>query len=451
MSTGLKMFGVILLREKYLSKKWYIVSAILLYYLVIKFTRHFSLQTYGFDLSAFDYALSNWSSSPPFFTPFFGKSYLSEHFFPSLVLVLPFHLLLPHPETLLVLQAVMVAAAGIPFYSAIHKLTKSDLSAVVYTAAFLLNPWMLRGMAFDFHIEMIQPLAIALIFYGIVSEKKWVFVSGLIILFGSKENQWLSGVVLGLVMIAYKSKRSMGIITLLISIVTAVFVLFFWAPTESGSAFNYYLQRYSPYGNSPFKILFHIVTHPALLFSEESGALFLKLILRCGILSVISPFSLPALPEFFIHTLSFGSQQKNLQLYYSAAVVSWVFVGSAFGFSVVRIVVSSMSARLLLLVIIASVSFLPFGKITKEKLEVIALVKSIPPGCRVVGENELIPHLKKQNRIRVVEFVNIYADNWDYVILNHIRHTELFRDLSSNGLFKIERTLKSYVLLKKNN
>ncbi|MBL8026338.1 MAG: DUF2079 domain-containing protein [Fibrobacteres bacterium] len=431
----------------------YIIAiTVAVYYLALKFTRHYSLQTFGFDLSAFDYALANWNHSTSFFTPFFGKSYLSEHFFPSLVLFLPFHLIYPHPETLLCLQALMVAAAGIPFYKGVFRLTGCSISATAFTLAFLMNPWIIKGVAFDFHLEMLQPLAIAMIFYSLTAKRHAVFVFSMIVLLGTKENQWMSTLVLGLVLIFYRGKRVYAVSAILLSLLTCLLVLKVWSDPDRGTALAYYMQRYSPYGTSPFAIAGHFITHPHHMFTVESWTLFIKLILRTGILSILTPLSLPALPEFLVHTLSYGAQQRNLQLYYASAVVPWLFAGSAFGFATIRRVLSNRSALIVsLMIVILSVSFTAPAAVTAESREVIKLIKSIPQGSNVSAENELIPHLKRQKDLREIKFINQDYFRWKYIVLDIRKRESIIIHMDSNSLFQRSDSSGFYLLYTKKN
>jgi uncharacterized membrane protein len=97
----------------------------------IKFSQHYTFRTGAFDLSMYDYALSNTLKGNFMYTPWLGRSYFSEHFAPILLLLLPFYWVHDRATTLVVIQALITVLAAIPLY----KLAIAKLSVLLLLAA----------------------------------------------------------------------------------------------------------------------------------------------------------------------------------------------------------------------------------------------------------------------------------------------------------------------------
>jgi uncharacterized membrane protein len=99
---------------------------------------HQRFGTNAYDLSVFDYALSNLGAGSGTFVPFMGRSLWSDHAMPTLAALLPVYWLAPGPMALLVIQMIAVLAAALLLW----RLTRARLSPVVAAAilfAFLFS------------------------------------------------------------------------------------------------------------------------------------------------------------------------------------------------------------------------------------------------------------------------------------------------------------------------
>src|SRR5262249_44243717 len=80
-----------------------------------------------------------------------------DHFSPLLLTLLPLYLLDEGPRGLLIVQAAIVVASGVPLFLAARALLGGRATALGITIAYFGNPFLVRGLLYDFHIEMWVP------------------------------------------------------------------------------------------------------------------------------------------------------------------------------------------------------------------------------------------------------------------------------------------------------
>jgi uncharacterized membrane protein len=140
-------------------------GAIFVYIILFSF---FCLKKYyNFDYSAFDLAIFN----QVFFNTAEGRwfdmtinlnSYLADHFTPIIFLLLPIYKLIPRPETLLILQTIILALSAWPLYKIASCVTKNNLFALSTSLLWLCNPFVHNANIFEFHL---LPLAVFFLFW----------------------------------------------------------------------------------------------------------------------------------------------------------------------------------------------------------------------------------------------------------------------------------------------
>ena len=309
----------------------FLFAVFFIIYLSIKFNRHFSLHTFGYDLSAFDYAYYNAIHGDFLYSPFFGKSYLQEHFFPSMILVLPFYALNQHVETLLVLQSLFVAATIFPFYAIVRHFAGNDIAALIFTTALMMNPYMVAGVEFDFHIEMLQPLLFSMVILCALKKRIVLYSIFLLLFILTKENEWITAIALSVSIFILLKDRRLSAITILLGIISGVFIMIYIKHGHQ-AAFPKYLKRYAEYGQTTSDVILFILSHPKVLVSENNFHQAAKLLLTVSLLPLFSPMTFAAIPDFLVHALSAARQQKLFQLYYAAGIITMLFISGAFAY-----------------------------------------------------------------------------------------------------------------------
>jgi uncharacterized membrane protein len=139
-----------------------VMAAYAIFMVAFTLPRHQAHLTFGYDLGNVDQAIWNTLHGRPLgLTTVPGMTTrLGLHFEPLLFLVAPFYLIHSGPETLLVLQAVIVALGALPvFWLARDQV--GEWPAVAFAAVYLLFPALQAANCFDFHALTLSPTFLA--------------------------------------------------------------------------------------------------------------------------------------------------------------------------------------------------------------------------------------------------------------------------------------------------
>ncbi|MGN0551292.1 MAG: DUF2079 domain-containing protein [Acutalibacteraceae bacterium] len=97
-------------------------------------------------------------------------SHFGVHFSPFYYVLLPFYMLCPRPETLLVIQAAFVAAGVIPVVLICRKLKLSQSVTAICSLMYLFFPALANGCLYDFHENKFLTVLIMWAMYFIISD-----------------------------------------------------------------------------------------------------------------------------------------------------------------------------------------------------------------------------------------------------------------------------------------
>lgn len=140
-------------------------------------------QSYAWDLGIFDQVLYStlhgrflYYTAELFMIP--SGSYFASHVSPILLVVLPFYAIYPSAETLLVLQAFVLASGAIPLYLLASDALEDKRIGMLFALLYLLYPPLQASNWFDFHTQIFLPLFLFSAYYFIKKEKwKLYFLS----------------------------------------------------------------------------------------------------------------------------------------------------------------------------------------------------------------------------------------------------------------------------------
>lgn len=267
--------------------------------------------TGAYDLGIFDQAVSSWAhfhlpvSSLKNSTENLPAHFdlLADHFHPILVLLVPTYWIWPHPATLVVDQALLLAASVLP----VHAFARRRLGPVVATGVCTLyatSIGMQSAVNFDFHEVAFAPLLIALTVER-ADRGKWTAAtfSCLLLLF-VKEDLGLLLPFVGL-LFAVWGQRRLG------AALASIGVLSFFVLTEEvmprlgAGAYEYW--TYNSLGSSPVSAARTTLLHPisTLRFATSGGRIYslLDVFVPFGPLPFFSPvflLSIPLLAERYL-------------------------------------------------------------------------------------------------------------------------------------------------------
>lgn len=339
------------------------ILAFAFFFSALAVQQHRTFQTNGLDLGNVDQAL--WNTAQGRFlnftlmTPIHSR--LALHVEPILLLLVPLYWLnLGGPETLLILQAAIVAIGAWPLYqlSIINGLplvtatgnqqsTLNNLSSILYLLssifhltfplAYLLLPTLESAVLFDFHAVTLSPTFLLFSFLALEQKHDRRFLFFALLAMACKEDMPLVVAMLGLYAGLAKQRWRLAALTLALS--AAWFsIAFFLIQPRFAAGGNIQLDRYAWLGTTPLEMLQTLLTQPVLVFNhlwhqvDLPGYLF-DLFFPTAFLALFSPLTLlPLLPTLAVNLLSDNPFTWRLEdFHYGAPLAPFLFISALYG------------------------------------------------------------------------------------------------------------------------
>jgi uncharacterized membrane protein len=397
-----------------------LTTALFAVYAAVSVLRHRAFETTAFDLGIFYDAVRHWAH---FSLPHvavkgvhagYGPNFdlLGDHFHPILVLLAPTFWVWPHPVTLLVDQAALLAVSAVPVWAYAHRRLGSAPAAHLVTVAYGLYWGLQTAVAFDFH-EI--AFAVPLIAFAIerVDARRWTQATVAIALLATvKEDLTVLVVFFGLY-VAVKGQRRLGAALVVYGAVAYVLVTKVAMPSLGGHPYAYW--SFDRLGPDLSSALWHMLAHPlstAHLFVSPAVKWHTELMLFApfALLAFASPLLLLAVPLLAERFFSSGQQYWVTAYHYSATIAPIVAMGAVDGLArVTRALPWRRAARVTLrfapvafaLTAVGLVAAFPLRELFAPRLWVgnahvsaaRAAVAAAPRGVVVVASDEVQPHL----------------------------------------------------------
>ncbi|MBE7470279.1 MAG: DUF2079 domain-containing protein [Anaerolineales bacterium] len=396
--------------------------------------QHRAFQTNGLDLGNVDQAL--WNTAQGRFlnftlmTPI--QSRLALHVEPILLLLVPLYWLnLVGPETLLIIQATVVALGAWPLYQL--SMVNDRLSTIhyplstIFPLAYLLLPTLESAVLFDFHAVTLSATFLLFAFLALEQKKDWRFLIFAFLSMACKEDIPLVVAMLGLY--AGLAQRRWRLAALTIGLSAAWFVVaFFLIQPRFAAGGNIQLDRYAWLGDSPSEMLATLLTQPALVFEHlwrkaDLPGYLTQLFFPTAFLALFSPLTLlPMLPPLAVNLLSDNPFTWRLEdFHYGAPLAPFLFISAIYGTRRVNewangrigewrmgeqfFAIRSFAILLFSLFLVFSIiyhyyrGFTPLARpfvwpeVTAHHQRLAALLSALPPDAPLFTQSNLAPHL----------------------------------------------------------
>ncbi|MGQ9530857.1 MAG: DUF2079 domain-containing protein [Candidatus Bathycorpusculaceae bacterium] len=446
---------------------------------IITLVRHYSFETSTWDLGIFSQACYTTLKGKLFYytaelyaNP--GGSIFGVHFSPILFGVLPFYALFPTPETLLIIQTIVLAVGAYPTFFITKRTLNSNRLGIIFSIFYLLNPLVYSINIFDFHPDsFFVPLALFSLYFFI--KEKWGFYFLFMLLgFLTKEFMPLGFLMFALGELLWERKQIHAWLkrkeqcpkkTLVLILTVIASLSWFLIATLLIRVFN----PNPPSGfaeGSPWEILGGNPLNPsswlkiggfnflgAIKFELQSKLFFL--------ITILAPFAfLPVfklsrfLPVLFWLLLAFLSNYApyyNLGFHYPALFIPFLILAAMEGFYnlCVRFRLDKSESRkiakkLLLVGVLSSLTFIfAFSPIVDIKFymisehdrkvaEALSWIKTLAPNASILTQYDLFPHISNMmdaylipppfaafKRDYYYEYANsLFDKNIDYIIID---------------------------------
>lgn len=255
-----------------------------------------------------------------------GTSRFAIHFEPILFPISLLYFFWPGPNTLLILQTLVVASGAFPAFWLARLRLRSDLAGVVIAALYLLYPAQQQATIFDFHaVTFTASLLLFTLYFLYTRRTVWLFVFAILSM-ACKEEIPLVIVFFGLWSILFQQRWRSGIILALLGVIwfTAAYVIM---RANSPAGHPLLISRYAGIGSNPGQMLFFIIRHPFSVLRtyviEYYHRIYLYILLApAAFLPLFAPWILIlALPSLAINMLSSDPNQFSGFFQYNAEIV----------------------------------------------------------------------------------------------------------------------------------
>ncbi len=450
----------------------------------LSIARHLSLSSGASDLGIFDQAIWNTTNGDILFSSLMGNmNLLGYHFYPILLLMVPFYKIWPNPIILLLIQSLLLSSAIIPLYLLSKNILKERLLIFAFIVSYVLSR-PLRGVGLsDFHTECFILPVLFWAYYFLIKRKNGLLFTAIFVLFISKEDTvfMVSGLGLyaGFAQKRYRIGAALCFLGVLMWFTMTKLVIPYFNP-----AHNYPYMNRLPFGLTYSENLKMIIDNPGVVLkffiTQPKVEYCLKLFGPLGFMPLFSPphyilIGIPLLKNLLPEANFSGFY--NITSHYTASIIPFIYISAIYGAAWLCDKIRNKKAASLWVasfIIISSLFF--YGKtdaskfakflgtiIDKHTLEKISYLKIVPNGASVAANFNLVPHLSQRKYIYewnpqskssyLAEYVVVDLSSLDYLAKPAIDMAgPYFDNIHTYGYKKIfENKDKTFLIFHKQN
>jgi uncharacterized membrane protein len=264
----------------------------------------------------------------------------------------PFYFIHAGPETLLVIQSVILALGGVFVYGigkrVVGKYQYGNLLALVMAIGYLMYPPLQKANAYEFHaVTLATTFLLGMYYFWLKKQYLWSFVFVLLSIFTKEQVGLTIGMFGAFIFFQYYRAHAVGFFSIQ-SIQKTVKKVFkdadlryaLWIISFSAFWVIVSMKVIIPYfrGGEHFASGYysHIAENPLRIFSymfrTESFTYLHILLSPVGYLSAFAPLQLLiSLPDLLINLLSSNGNMRNIYFHYTSVTTPFVFISALYG------------------------------------------------------------------------------------------------------------------------
>lgn len=396
--------------KQFFRNWWIFILYLGLYFIainVVTIIRFLQFETFYFDHSIFDRALWLASRFQPPLIDHYGSSLLNQlgdHFTPVMYLLAPLYWFTSSYTAILVMENIFVIGSTIVLLIIARRYIKSKLLLFTLCLSYTLFIGLQNAVIANFHTELPALLTLSLVLWA-MDRKKWHFFwIFLLFTFGLKETFTTIGVGIGVYLLLIKQFK-IGITTVVISLLYYWFVTRFTIPSFSHGPYMY---------ASSVAIGINLITRffVPLIKSETLLVSFFTF----GLLPFFNRAFLPViLLDYFVRfVVSDSPARSDLGLHYNTLVSVLLVYGSILGIKYLfktnwyPKIYKAHALGIILMTLFFHYKYhgplgLFYNKVFYQQTKNLDFLRNflnqIPPGGRVMTQNNLGPHLTHTHEV----------------------------------------------------
>src|SRR2546426_10736183 len=386
-------------------------------YVAISIDRHDHFASNAFDLGVQDQTV--WGYSRLQIIPNTVEmipNLLGDHFHPILMAIAPLYWIWDDARVLLVVQAALLAVAGVPiFWWARERL--GLLAAIAVEAAYLVFWGVLSGVIYDFHHIAFAVPAISFGLYGVLTNRNRLFWAMLVVGLLTRENIALTFAAIGVYVAVVQHRWRLGAAVVAVCVAWFVALIEVVMPAIAGAPYGHW--TYEALGTGPASALLHLVRHPIsslelLVDNPIKRKLWGGILGAWLLVPLISPISIVAIPTLLERLWSSNPALWSASFHYSLVIAPVLAFATIDTLARVRRLlperlrqiatgtasIAVLSAGLVLTVgIVRPLDELGTYTWAGQAAEIQSCLDVIPPTASVSASDGLLPHLSHRREI----------------------------------------------------
>ena len=388
---------------------WLLAAALGVAYSLYGIFRHRRFGSSGFDLGIFDQAVWHLSRfEAPASTISGFSNILGDHFYPVIALFTPLYWLAPSPETLIVAQALLLAASAVPVYLFLKDRLSPPL-ALTLASAYGVSWGIQQTAAFDVHEMAFAPLAVATLILA-MSRRRWPLLWATAAFIVLIKEDLIAFVVGAGLFLAWQGERRRGLALAGAGAVAFVAITGLVIPAFSDTGTYAYANAFAAILERPW-------TAPLVLATPITKLRTLALWFAPFLfLSLASPFSLLAAPLMLSRLLSASPLHWGTVFHYSAPIAPIIALSAGDGLARLlrRRAIGPRTAGWAAAACLIAAALLPgrpplarvfspghYQPIASRDAAHAALAL-VPADASVIAQGSIVPHLSQRHDIRVL-------------------------------------------------
>ncbi|MER6075920.1 DUF2079 domain-containing protein [Streptomyces sp. NPDC001817] len=397
---------------------WAMAGALFCVYAAVSMRIHQRILSNSYDLGIFEQVVRSYAEGHLPVSELKGPNFpiLGDHFSPILALVAPFYLLWRSPETLLLVQAALIALSVVPLTLWARRTLSSSAGAVI-GACYGLSWGIASAVGFDFHEVAFAVPLLAFSLAALGSDRLTAAACWALPLLVVKEDLGFTVLAIGL-LIARRGARRLGFVTAAVGVTGTLLALLVILPAFNPSgSFAYWFLADGPAGSPGTSapgggsgVLELLYRGTVGLVTPQTKVETLALTLSPTLfLAVRSPLLWAAVPTLAWRFFSNNYVHWGTGYHYSLVLMPIVF--AAFIHALIRLDTGLESLRLYLVGAVAALLLVlpnfPFCQLftpatwrTDPRVAIAhTLMKKIPDGATVQASTYLVPQLTNRTSV----------------------------------------------------
>jgi len=409
--------------------------------------RYLSFYTPNFDFGIFVNMFYNMRTR---FLPYVTSarnlllSHLAIHISPIYYLMLPFYLIFPYPQTLQILQAVILASGIIPLYLLARHKGLSNKTIAFLSFIYALYPALSSGCYYDLHENCFLTVLLFWTFY-FYEKKKYipVYTFAFLVLLVKEDAAIYTAFFALYVVLSSLSEKNFkaflhGCVLFLMSAVYFAFAWFMLSKYGLGIMDKNRYGNYIPDDGNILNMIKTVIINPGYVFTQlltaEKLIYALKMLLPLAFMPFmtkkVSRFTL-FFPLILMNLMTNYGYQFNLRFQYQFGVLAFLFYMTVLNISEMEGFNKryTLSFAVVATVMIFCLNSLPDssvirnyinGKVNYSKMN--EALKQIPPDASVKCSTFILAHIANRDEIYAIDYEAYYntdtIHNTDYIVLD---------------------------------